>query len=407
MAKPTDDNKAPAKTPPQPKTPAQPEAVLTRRGAQRVRGLHPWIYRSDVQSVRAAGGDLVRVKGPRGREVGYALYSDASQIALRRFAGRGPRPGREVWRDRLEAAIAYRHSLQIDADAYRLVHAEADGLPALIVDRYADCLVVQLLTQGVDRGSDEIVELLVELLEPTGILARNDRRVRELEGLERRIDVLYGEVPSRVRIRDGAAHLEVDLRSGQKTGLFLDQRENRAAARDYAHGRLLDCFSYHGAFALQLAARCDEVIALDISEDAVAAIQRNAAINEVALEARCVNAFDHLRELSDRGETFDTIVLDPPAFAKNKAALKGALGGYKEINLRALKLLRPGGHLVTSSCSYHVGDTAFLGVIEAAAADVGAELVLVERRGQSRDHPVRIGMPESRYLKCMILRKRA
>ena len=387
------------------KTPAQPEAVLTRRGAQRVRGLHPWIYRSDVHRVRAQAGDLVRVKGPRGREVGYALYSDASQIALRRFCDRGPRPDGKLWRDRLEAAIGYRDALQIDADAYRLVHAEADGLPALIVDRYADYLVVQMLAQGVDRRSEEIVELLVELLSPTGVLARNDRRVRELEGLERRVDVLHGEVPPLVRVRDGAAYLEVDLRSGQKTGLFLDQRENRAAGRQYAHGRLLDCFSYHGAFALQFASRCDEVIALDISEDAVAAMQHNAAINEVTLEARAVNAFDHLRELSDRGETFDTIVLDPPAFAKNKAALKGALGGYKEINLRALKLLRPGGYLVTSSCSYHVSDSAFLEVIEAAAADVGAELMLVERRGQSRDHPIRIGMPESRYLKCMILRK--
>ncbi len=389
------------------KTPKQPEAVLTRRGAQRVRGQHPWIYRSDLLEVHAAAGDLVRVKGPRGREVGYALYSDASQIALRRFCDRGPRPGLQLWRDRLEAAIAYRQTLEIDADAYRLVHAEADGLPALIVDRYAEYLVVQTLAQGVDRRCHEITELLVQMLAPAAILARNDRRVRVLEGLERRIDVLHGEIPNRVRIREGSAHLEVDLRSGQKTGLFLDQRENRAAARNYAHGRLLDCFAYQGAFSLQLASRCDEVIALDISDDAVAAMQHNAEINDVTLDARAVNAFDHLRELSDRGEIFDTIVLDPPAFAKNKAALKGALGGYKEINLRALKLLRPGGHLVTSSCSYHVSESAFLAVIEAAAADVRAELVLVERRGQSRDHPVRVGMPESRYLKCMILRKLA
>jgi 23S rRNA (cytosine1962-C5)-methyltransferase len=390
-----------------PKKPTQPEAVLTRRGAQRVRGLHPWIYRSDVQRVRAQAGDLVRLKGPRGRDVGYALYSDASQIALRRFCDRGPRPDVGLWRDRLEAAIAYRQALRIDADAYRLVHAEADGLPALIVDRYADYLVVQMLAQGVDRRCDEIVELLVDLLAPAGVLARNDGRVRELEGLERRTDVLHGEIPPAVRIREGAVQLDVDLEGGQKTGLFLDQRENRAAARSYAHGRLLDCFSYQGAFALQLAPGCDETIALEISDEAVAALQRNAAINSVTIDARAVNTFDHLRELSDRGETFDTIVLDPPAFAKNKAALKGALGGYKEINLRALKLLNPGGYLVTSSCSYHLSEAAFLEVIEAAASDVRAELMLVERRGQSRDHPVRIGMPESRYLKCMILRKLA
>jgi len=390
-----------------PKKPTQPEAVLTRRGAQRVRGLHPWIYRSDVQRVRAQAGDLVRLKGPRGRDVGYALYSDASQIALRRFCDRGPRPDLGLWRDRLEAAIAYRQALRIDADAYRLVHAEADGLPALIVDRYADYLVVQMLAQGVDRRRDEIVKLLVDLLAPAGVLARNDGRVRELEGLERRTDVLHGEIPPAVRIREGAVQLDVDLEGGQKTGLFLDHGENRAAARSYAHGRLLDCFSYQGAFALQLAPRCDETIALEISDEAVAALQRNAAINGVTIEARAVNTFDHLRELSDRGETFDTIVLDPPAFAKNKVALKGALGGYKEINLRALKLLSPGGYLVTSSCSYHLSETMFLEVIEAAASDVRAELVLVERRGQSRDHPVRSGMPESRYLKCMILRKLA
>ncbi len=386
-------------------TPTQPQVVLTRRGARRANGSHPWIYRSDLHEIKAASGDLVRVRGPRGRDVGYALYSDASQIALRRFCDRGPRPDLRLWRERLQAAIDYRQALEIDADAYRLVHAEADWLPALIVDRYGDYLVVQTLAQGIDRRTDEIVELLVDLLSPAGVLARNDGRVRTLEGLERRVDVVHGEIPDRVQIRDGQAQLEVDLHGGQKTGLFLDQRENRAAAATVARGRLLDCFSYQGAFALQLAPSCDEVVALDISEEAVAAIERNAAINEASIDARAVNVFDHLRELVDRGESFDTIVLDPPAFAKNKAAVESARGGYKEINLRALKLLRPGGYLVTSSCSYHISEADFLELIEQAAADVRAELILVHRGGQSSDHPIRIGMPESRYLKCMILRK--
>jgi 23S rRNA (cytosine1962-C5)-methyltransferase len=309
-------------------------------------------------------------------------------------------------RDRLAAAIAYRASLSLDATAYRLVHGEADRLPSLIVDRYGDYLVVQALSQGIDRRLPEIVAALADLVRPRGILARNDPRVRLLEGLEQRVEAVYGEVPDRIEVREGAVTYEVDPWRGQKTGLFLDQRENREAALRYARGRLLDAFSYNGGFALALAPRCSAVLAVDISEDAVARIRTNAARNGIGnLEARAMNVFDELRELERTGARFDTIVLDPPAFAKNKAAIRKALSGYKEINLRAFKLLEPGGFLITCSCSYNVGEEMFVEVVSAAAADAGAEAALVEKRSQGRDHPVLLNVPETHYLKCLILRK--
>ncbi|MEP6919219.1 MAG: class I SAM-dependent rRNA methyltransferase, partial [Acidobacteriota bacterium] len=307
---------------------------------------------------------------------------------------------------RLSAALAYRESLRIDATAYRLVHGEADRLPSVIVDRYGDYLVMQALSQGADRLQAALVELLVDLLQPVGILARNDPRVRALEGLEQRVDLLYGTVPDLIQVRDGRVSYEVDPYHGQKTGLFLDQRENRDAAARYARGRLLDAFSYTGGFALALAPLCSEVLAIDISEDAVARIRANAARNGLAnVEARAMNVFDELRELERRGERFDTIVLDPPAFAKNKVAVRKAISGYKEINLRALKLLSPGGFLVTCSCSYHVSEADFADVLASAAVDAHAEVVVVEKRTQGRDHPILMTVPETYYLKCFILRK--
>jgi 23S rRNA (cytosine1962-C5)-methyltransferase len=383
-----------------------PTARVTRRGADRVRGGHPWIYRSDLVETDARGGDTVRVVDVRDRTLGYALYSDRSEIALR-MVTLGDRPADlSLWRARLEQACAYRRSLRIDATAYRLVHAEADRLPSFVVDRYDQYLVVQTLSQGTDRMLPELVRLLVEVTQPKGVLARNDPRVRRLEGLEPRVELLYGEVPSPVVIREGDVEFEVDLWKGQKTGAFLDQRENRDAAAAYAHGRLLDAFSYQGAFAVRLARRCREVIALDSSEDAVAQIGRNATRNGLRhVAGRVANVFDALREFERAGERFDTIVLDPPAFAKNKAAVPKALAGYKEINLRAMKLLAPGGVLVTCSCSYNVDDATFGAVVVEAAADARASLVLVEKRLQSRDHPILVGFPESADLKCLILRK--
>jgi 23S rRNA (cytosine1962-C5)-methyltransferase len=382
-----------------------PTVVISARGEDRLRGGHPWIYRADVADVRASGGDIVQVRSPRGQILGWALFSDRSQITVRMLSY-GEQPADEALvRRRIESAIAFRESLGLDATAYRLVHGEADLLSSLIVDRYGDYLVVQALSQGMDRLLPSVVATLAELLHPRGILARNDPRVRVLEGLEQRVDVLAGEVPEAVTVTETGIEYDVDLRRGQKTGLFLDQRENRAAAAAYARGRMLDCFSYNGGFALVMGRRCAETIAFDVSEDAVARIRQNAARNGVAIDARVGNVFDELRGLDRLGERFDTIVLDPPAFAKNKAAVSNARAGYKEINLRALKLLNPGGTLVTCSCSYNVNEGAFAEIVYEAAVDAQAHVTVLEKRMQGRDHPVLLGVPETYYLKCFILRK--
>ena len=382
--------------------------VITPRGEERLRSGHPWIYKSDVARRDAVAGDTVRVVGARGRTVGHALYSDRSEITLRLLTRGTEAADLALWRSRLAQAIGFRDSLDIDASACRLVHGEADLLPSFIVDRYGDYLVVQALSQGVDRLLPELTHLLVELLNPAGILARNDPRVRLLEGLEQRVDVVHGTVPDQIEVREGRVSYLVDPYRGQKTGLFLDQRENRVAAARYARGRLLDAFSYNGGFALALAPSCDEVTAIDISEDAVARIRGNADRNGLThVQARAMNVFDELRELERRGERFDTIVLDPPAFAKNKASVQKALSGYKEINLRALKLLAPGGFLVTCSCSYNVSEGDFADLLASAAVDAHANVTVVEKRMQARDHPVLITVPETYYLKCFILRKLA
>jgi 23S rRNA (cytosine1962-C5)-methyltransferase len=380
--------------------------TITKRGDQRLRNRHPWIYKSDIGRVEAAGGEIVAVVDGRGQRVGHALFSDRSEIALRMFSHGPEPPTLDTWRDRLRQAMAFRTALAIDATAFRVAHSEADLLPSLIVDRYGDYLVVQALSQTTDRLLPELTRLLVEIAAPAGVLARNDPRVRLLEGLEQRVEVLHGTVPDLVEVREGRVSYEADLYRGQKTGLFLDQRENRAAAAGYARGRLLDAFSYNGGFALALAPSCAEVLAIDISETAVQRIRENARRNGLTnVEARAMNVFDELRELERRGEAFDTIVLDPPAFAKNKAALPKALSGYKEINLRALKLLRPGGFLITCSCSYNVSEGAFAEVLASAALDARADVSVVEKRMQGRDHPVLLTVPETYYLKCFILRK--
>jgi 23S rRNA (cytosine1962-C5)-methyltransferase len=384
-----------------------PSVIVSARGEQRARGGHPWIYRADVVNVRAEPGERVAVRGPAGRVLGQALYSSRSQIALRMLSDGDAPAGDEVVKARIASAIEFRRTLGIDASAYRLVHGEADLLPSLIVDRYGDYLVVQALSQGMERLTGVVVAALQELLDPAGVLARNDSRTRLLEGLEQRVDVLAGSVPEAVAATQNGIEYLADLRRGQKTGLFLDQRENRDAARGYAAGRLLDCFSYHGGFALALAARCTETLAFDASEEAIATLRANAARNGLTVDARTGNVFDELRGLERLGERFDTIVLDPPAFAKSKAAVPKAAAGYKEINLRALKLLRPGGTLVTCSCSYHMSETALLDIVQGAAVDAGVRVALTEKRMQSRDHPVLLAVPETYYLKCLVLRRLA
>ena len=389
-----------------PAVPMVPTVTVSARGEERLQSGHPWIYRADIKNVSAAPGDRVVVRSLRGgRPLGSAFYSDRSQIALRLLT-RGEQPADDALiRKRIEDALAFREALHIDGTAYRLIHGEADLLPSVIVDRYGEYLVVQTLSQGADKLLPLIVSVLQDVVRPKGILARNDPKTRLLEGLEQRVEVLAGDVPDAIAITENGVRYDADIRHGQKTGLFLDQRENRAAAVQYAHGRLLDCFTYHGGFALALAPKCSEVIAFDVSEDAIARVKQNAAANGATIDARVGNVFDELRGLERLGERFDTVVLDPPAFAKNKAAIANARAGYKEINLRALKLLNHGGALVTCSCSYNVSEAMFAEVVYEAAVDAMANVTVVEKRMQGRDHPVLLGVPETYYLKCFILRK--
>jgi 23S rRNA (cytosine1962-C5)-methyltransferase len=380
--------------------------TISPRGEERIQNGHFWVYRGDVAGGRAEPGAVVRVASANGRFLARAFYSDRSQITLRILTRHDVAVDRQFWRSRLEQAISFREALDIDASAFRLVHGEGDLIPSLVVDRYGDYIALQTLSQGTDRLLPEVTGLLVEIANPKGIIARNDPRVRLLEGLEQNVSVVHGDVPEKVTVREGQVEYDVDLRHGQKTGAFLDQRENRIAAAQYVSGRTLDCFSYAGGFALQLAPHVTELTALDISEDATALLARNAARNRLSnIQVRTTNVFDELRTLERMGETFDSIVLDPPAFAKSKAAIPKALSGYKEINLRALKLLKPGGFLITCSCSYHVNEAAFAEVIFDAALDARVDVSVVEKRMQGRDHPVVLGMPETYYLKCFVLRK--
>ncbi|MEN3333324.1 MAG: rRNA (cytosine1962-C5)-methyltransferase [Blastocatellia bacterium] len=379
--------------------------TISKRGAERLRARHLWIYRSDVSdATKAQPGEVVRVADPRGRILGRALYSSRSQITLRMVAFDDVETDRAFWLARLVAAERLRRQIVRDTDAYRLVYGESDLLPSLIVDRFADCFVVQSLSQGMEALKSMWLELLIERYGPRAVIERNEAKVRDLEGLPRVAGVLYGADPGEFTIEESGVRFAVNLLAGQKTGAFLDQRENRIAAAAYGRGRALDCFTFQGGFALHLARGAEHVTAVDISGAAIQQAQRNAALN-TATNVECVeaNVFDYLRERELAGEHFDCINLDPPAFAKNRAAVDAATRGYKEINLRAMKLLRQGGTLITSTCSYHMSEDAFLNVIADAAADAGRAVRLLEKRMQSRDHPVLISMPETYYLKCLIL----
>ena len=381
---------------------------VNRKGADRVRRGHLWIYQSDVVDIDADGGSVVTVKDERGNFIGQALFSDASQIALRFLTQSAEQIDRDWWRQRVAEAAA-RRNIPADTNAYRVIYSEGDLLPSLIVDRYDDVLVLQTLSQGTDAIKSMLVELLAEQFNPRAIVERNDARVRELEGLPLITATVYGDAPQELEILQHGLRFVVAPGGGQKTGAFLDQRENRLAARDAAattnRGRALDCFTFNGAFALHLAGVSEHVTGIDISADAVEGARRNAQLNELPnVEFREANVFDALREMEAVGERFDTIVLDPPAFAKNRASLKSALRGYKEINLRALKLLNRGGVLITCTCSYHVSEELFVEVVAQAAIDSHRRIQIMEKRMQATDHPVLVAMPETYYLKCLIAR---
>ena len=380
-------------------------ATVSKKGAQRWAAGHPWIFRSDVIDFPTNGPGTVTVLDQRRRPLGIALWSPSSEISLR-LLDENPDAtiNDEWWHHRIEHAIRRRDSLRSAANAYRLIHAEGDGLPSLVCDRYDRWLVVQLLSAGLEQFRQPIVRALRSITSADGILARNDPPVRAREGLPRDTELLAGDVPQEIEVDEHGVHYLAAPWTGQKTGAFLDQREARTRIGNYAKGRALDCFSYHGSFALHLARHAEHVTAIDSSaaalERAAENARRNSLTNVECLEA---NAFDYLRDQERAGTAFETIVLDPPAFAKNRATLTSALRGYHEINLRAMRLLAPGGFLYTASCSYHLTKPLFLEMIERAAADSGRRLVLREMIGQPLDHPEVLTIPETGYIKGAIL----
>ncbi len=378
---------------------------VSRKAAGRVASGHPWIFASDVLDPgHAAPGDAVLVIDPNGKTLGTAHYSNSSQISLRLLSDRAETIDRAFYFRRLRAAEAYRKRVVTNTSAYRLVHGEADQLPGLVIDRYGDYISMQTLDQGMDRAKPEIVSAIEELFRPLGIVERNDVPVRKREALPLQTGVLAGEVPGIVPVEMNGLKLHADLLHGQKTGIFLDQRENYLAAARNARGRALDCFTSSGGFALHMAARCDSVEAVDSSEASLKAAELNRAANNIPnVQFREADVFEVLAGYSSAHRRFETVVLDPPAFAKSRDNLDRAVTGYKEINRRALELLGPGGVLITCSCSHHLSEAALLEIVATASLDTGRVLRVLERRTQSQDHPILLTVPETLYLKCLIL----
>jgi 23S rRNA (cytosine1962-C5)-methyltransferase len=381
-------------------------ARVNARGAARwTERLHPWIYRSDILATPGDEAGVVDVVDSGGSAIGSALWSPVSTISLRMLTRVPELIDPAFWLERLRSAKTVRDALALDADAFRLVHAEADGLPSLIVDRYADWLIVQFLSAGIERYRETIRDALVEVFAPRGILARDDVPIRRHEKLGSGTPVLHGTVPEIIEAREDDVRYRIAPFAGQKTGAFLDQRDNRRLAGALARGRALDLFSYHGSFALHMARSGAHVTAVDSSAEALERARGNARLNQLEDRIDCIeaNAFDLLREFEQEGHTFETIVVDPPAFAKRRDSVKAALRGYKEVNLRALKLLAPGGYLLTFSCSYHVGADRFRAMLEDAAADAGRPVRWVRSLQQADDHPAIVQIPETSYLKGAVL----
>jgi 23S rRNA (cytosine1962-C5)-methyltransferase len=385
----------------------EPVVAITRRGAERLAGGHLWVYRSDVERAPKGlgAGEVVAVVDGRRRFLAKAFWSERSQIALR-VVTREEEPVDEAFLGaRIASAIELRRRIFGAEPSVRLVHGEADLLPGLVVDKYGDVAVIQTLIPATDRRKEILADLLWGALGLRAIVERNDVRVRELEGLAQVKGILRGPDPGPVEHREGPARMLLDLLGGQKTGAFLDQRENRLRAGEYARGRCLDCFSYAGAFALQLAGRAEQVVAVELQAQAVRMARENARLSGAAnLEVVEANAFDFLRDEAEKEPSWDLVVLDPPAFAKNKASVAAARRGYKEVNLRAMRAIVPGGILISASCSYHVAEALMEEILLDAANDAGRRAQVLERRGAARDHPVLLGVPETRYLKVFVLR---
>ena len=381
------------------------QVVIRKRGADRLRRGHLWVYRSDVlDDTQVQPGDVVTVREERGTIVGKAFFSSRSQIALRLLTRQDVPIDVEFFRRRFAAADHLRERLGVDPWLSRRIYSEGDLLPGLIIDRYDDRFVVQSLIQATDRIQPLVTTILNERYQPRSILFRNDIKVRELEGLELQQELIGETLPETITLNEDGRQIAISMAAGQKTGSYLDQRDNRRAARRYARGRALDAFSYVGGFSIHISDLCDRVEAVDISASAIELARSNAQRNSFSnIECIEANVFDFLRERHKEGAQYDTIILDPPAFAKNKESLGGALRGYKEINNRAMRLLRPGGILITCSCSYHVTESLFAEMLANAANDAGRWIRVLERRIQSVDHPVLLTVPETLYLKCFIL----
>lgn len=378
---------------------------LTAKGLRWRRTGHPWVYRNDLEDLpEISAGDLVGVTDMAGRFLGQAFYSAASRIALRMVTEHDEPVDRDFWDNRLKRALDYRRRVVADTEACRLIYGEADGFPGLVVDSYGGHLALQTLHPGMERRLPEIIDLLGSHLAPLSVTLRHDAEVRLQEGLPLGVETVLGNLPPRVEVREGTVKLGVDIRGGQKTGLFLDQRENRLAAAALAGGEVLDAFAYQGAFAMHLAPRADRVTLVESSGAALAVAKENASLNGYEnLDLVKANVFTFLKEAVAAGRRFDCISLDPPAFAKSRRDRDAAYKGYKEINRRAFQLLNPGGALITCSCSYNLSEPEFLGIVREAAADARRQARLVERRGAAKDHPALLSLPESLYLKCLIL----
>ena len=387
------------------KTVERNQAEVTRKGANRIRNNHLWIFKSDVRGVNAEGGSIVTVLDERRKFLGKAFYSDKSEITLRFITRHDVRIDKEFWRERIAEAWKRRENYRKTANAFRLVYSEGDLISSLVVDVYDDVFVMQTLSQGADKLKQIFAEILREEFAPRAIIERNDARVRGRENLELKTGVLFGEAPEEIVIEQDEIKFYVSPLGGQKTGAFLDQRENRLALRRYAFGKALDCFTFNGGFALNLAQTCERVTAVDVSQEATKLARRNAELNQTTnLDFEIADVFDYLKAKETAGEKFDTIVLDPPAFAKSRQNVKAALGGYKEINLKAFKLLNKNGILATCTCSFHATEDLFLETVIEAANDAGRRVQIIEKRAQSSDHPILFGVPETYYLKCLILR---